>query len=140
MTSGQPAMIYDLTTDLRSKYPEAAQRLGLCSMACVPVISNVQIVGVLDVFTHQPHEFETDELQFLQELAAHAGVAIHNSRQMEALCQANTKLEEMGRTDCLTGLYNRQHFDTLLEHHISQARRHGYQLSVLTSPFNRGIC
>lgn len=49
-------------------------------------------------------------------------------RQLES---ANKKLEQMSRTDGLTGLFNRRFFDEAFEEEFKRAVRHGLPLSVI---------
>ena len=47
------------------------------------------------------------------------------------LFEANLKLEELARTDGLTGLYNRRHFDTVLEEEMHRASRMATPVSLI---------
>jgi diguanylate cyclase (GGDEF)-like protein len=49
----------------------------------------------------------------------------------EELRAANEKLENLAKTDGLTGLYNRRHFQEVLEAEIERAQRESWPLSLL---------
>jgi diguanylate cyclase (GGDEF)-like protein len=49
----------------------------------------------------------------------------------EELRAANEKLENLAKTDGLTGLYNRRHFQEVLESEIERAQRESWPLSLL---------
>ena len=52
-------------------------------------------------------------------------------RQQEALQEAYQKLERLSRTDSLTSLSNRRHFDQILSYEYARYRRTGAPLSLL---------
>ena len=53
------------------------------------------------------------------------------AQQNEDLRSANEKLEALAKTDGLTGLYNRRHFQEVLEAEIERAERESWPLSLL---------
>lgn len=57
----------------------------------------------------------------------------HNKLQAsnEMLEAANLKLDAQAKTDALTGIYNRRHFQEVLETEIERAERGGWPLSLL---------
>jgi two-component system, cell cycle response regulator len=65
------------------------------------------------------------------ELLARVGSAVHVKKLQDQLRERNVQLDQMSRTDALTGLYNRRHLDDELARRHSDARRHGEALSVL---------
>ncbi len=65
---------------------------------------------------------------------ANEELEIQNSQlksQSEKLTEANEKLELLTVTDALTGLYNRRHFDFLLNNELSFADRHDEIFSMI---------
>ncbi len=52
-------------------------------------------------------------------------------RQSRELQRVNRQLLELSITDPLTGLYNRRHFDSVIEAELALCNRHGEPLSVL---------
>jgi diguanylate cyclase (GGDEF)-like protein len=53
------------------------------------------------------------------------------AQRNEELRAANEKLEALAKTDGLTGLYNRRHFQEVLESEIERAEKEGWPLSLL---------
>ena len=49
----------------------------------------------------------------------------------QELREANTRLEKISTTDALTGLYNRRHFDEVLEREYDRGAREGKSLSLI---------
>jgi len=65
------------------------------------------------------------------ELTARVGSAVHVKKLQDQLRQRNAELDQMSRTDVLTGLYNRRHLDEDLERELVNADRHHDPLGVL---------
>ncbi len=86
-------------------------------------VNNLQ--GSLSAYLDRQHESERD-------LAAHRDhlAELVEERTVE-LQAANNRLEELSRSDPLTGLANRRHFDEIKEVEFRRARRLGQPLSVL---------
>jgi diguanylate cyclase (GGDEF)-like protein len=69
--------------------------------------------------------------QMLLQSARHKARLVDISATQRALQAANTRLESLSRTDPLTGLPNRRHFDELKENEFWRARRSGQPLALL---------
>lgn len=53
------------------------------------------------------------------------------SEKNTTLKQQNEKLRSLSVTDCLTGLFNRQRLDDMLEHELNRAFRMNYRYSII---------
>jgi diguanylate cyclase (GGDEF)-like protein len=71
------------------------------------------------------------------ELEARISTALRMSALREELARRNVELEQLARTDVLTGLANRRHAVSTLEAHVSAAARHHRQLSVVLLDIDR---
>jgi two-component system cell cycle response regulator len=65
------------------------------------------------------------------ELVARVGSAVHVKKLQDQLRQRNADLDQMSRSDPLTGLYNRRHLDEQLARLHADADRHQEPLCVL---------
>ncbi|GHD59645.1 hypothetical protein GCM10017083_44300 [Thalassobaculum fulvum] len=65
-------------------------------------------------------------------LAAYGLVLLTNERLEGELRAARHDIEMLARTDSLTGLWNRRHFEDTVEAEVERARRYGTPLSLLT--------
>jgi two-component system cell cycle response regulator len=65
------------------------------------------------------------------ELLAHVGAALQVKKLQDELQQRNAELDELSRTDALTGLYNRRHLDQELARRHGDAVRHDEYLCLL---------
>jgi diguanylate cyclase (GGDEF)-like protein len=71
------------------------------------------------------------------ELVARIRTALRLRALRDELAHRNAELEEMARTDVLTGLANRRHADDVLRATIASARRHGRDLCVVLVDIDR---
>ena len=80
VTTRQPLVITDVLKNEIFKEKEMARRMGLVSMAGVPLLGKKgKIVGVLNCFTSIPHSFSPTDLNLLAAVANQAAMAIHTS-------------------------------------------------------------
>lgn len=61
-------------------FPDIAKRAGLCSLACVPLVFQGQVIGVLNCYTEKVHHFSQEEIAILQALGAQAAFAIEHAK------------------------------------------------------------
>jgi periplasmic protein TonB len=68
LRTGKALRCEDSERDLRLD-PEVCRQLGLRSIAVVPIFEWTTVAGILEVFSRQPHAFDDDHLEILQQLA-----------------------------------------------------------------------
>jgi len=79
-THNQPLVIKDVLKEPRFKEKEMAKKLGLVSMLSVPLrVKNEKVIGVLNCFTDEPHEFSDTEINLVTAVANQAAVVILNT-------------------------------------------------------------
>jgi len=77
----------------RFKEKEMAKKLGLVSMIGVPLtVKENKVIGVLDCFTVEPHEFSETEINLIKTVANQAAIAIHDT---ELLVKTKVIAEEL---------------------------------------------
>jgi signal transduction protein with GAF and PtsI domain len=82
-THNQPLIIKDVLKEPRFKEKEMARNLGLVSMISIPLrIKEDKVIGVLNCFTSEPHEFTETEVNLITAVANQAAVAIVNTELM----------------------------------------------------------
>ena len=82
-TTNQPLIIKDVLKDPRFKEKDMAKKLGLVSMLSVPLQGkNEEVIGVLNCFTSEPHDFAETEINLITAVANQAAVAIFNTELM----------------------------------------------------------
>jgi signal transduction protein with GAF and PtsI domain len=82
-THDQPLMIKDVLKEPRFKEREMAKKLGLVSMLGVPLrAKDEKVIGVVNCFTAEPHDFSDTEVNLITAVANQAAVAIMNTELM----------------------------------------------------------
>ena len=82
-THDQPLMIKDVLKEPRFKEREMARKLGLVSMLGVPLRAKEEkVIGVVNCFTAEPHDFSDTEVNLITAVANQAAVAIMNTELM----------------------------------------------------------
>lgn len=82
--NGTPVMVNDVRNDARFQYSAAAEQEGLASALAVPLRLQDGIIGVLRVYTAEPHAFSLEEQAFLGVIANLGAQAIQRSRLYQA--------------------------------------------------------
>jgi signal transduction protein with GAF and PtsI domain len=82
-THNEPLIVRDVLKEPRFKEKEMAKKLGLVSMLGVPLqVKDKGVIGVLNCFTSEPHEFSVTEINLVTAVANQAAVAILNTELM----------------------------------------------------------
>lgn len=100
-THDQTLILDGVLKEPRFKEKEMARRLGLVSMIGVPLhLKDGKVIGVLDCFTVEPHEFSKTEINLITTVANQAAIAIENTellvktRVIEEELEARKKIEK----------------------------------------------
>lgn len=92
-THNQPLVIKDVLKEPRFKEKDMAKKLGLVSMLSVPLqVKNEKVIGVLNCFTAEPHDFTDTEINLINAVANQTAVAILNT---ELMVQSKVIQEEL---------------------------------------------
>jgi diguanylate cyclase (GGDEF)-like protein len=113
----------DIELDPRFARP-SRPRYSTGSLVSVPIAFRGRLRGVVNVTNKRSREpLSPDDLALLEELAAHAAVALSNAERYEALL-------ERAQQDPLTGLLHHGQFWCSLKTEVARARRYERPLSV----------
>jgi putative nucleotidyltransferase with HDIG domain len=82
---GRPIAVNNITDDPRHLYADQARIEGLCSLLSVPLNLKDRVIGVLNIYTDEPHAFNPHEINLFTSLASQAAIAIENARLFESL-------------------------------------------------------
>ncbi|MDP3981260.1 MAG: GAF domain-containing protein [Chlamydiota bacterium] len=83
------------------RYPEIAEKEGLCSLLAVPLIFQDVVIGVLTVYTASPRHFSKEETDVLSALASLSAMAIENARIYSNMAAAEEMLRQRDRLTVL---------------------------------------
>jgi len=123
LATGRPLFVCD-TADSPHVRLGVARSVQAGSALFLPIADAAGVRGVLAVCWPEPMAELAEEVRLvLGVLADEAAVAMQRS---DLLAQ----LDELTRTDDLTGLPNRRAWDELLRHELAAARRHGRPVAV----------
>jgi len=118
-----------LLDDVRTSKNYVETMPGTRSELCVPVLHRGELVAILNLESTRPRAFH-DQLPLVQTVADQIAGAIHSARLFQevrranrALAEANRRLEELSRTDGLTGVANRRQFEDVFEREWRRAQR-----------------
>ena len=87
--AGEPLMVSDV--DREPRYV-AMRHLNTKSELTIPIRAKGEVIGVLDLQSDRPNDFDDADLIMLQSLANEAGVAIENARIYEAERRQNHQM------------------------------------------------
>jgi len=80
VTANAPATIADVRKEPDYKYRDIAKKEGVVSMLSVPMCVKGRVIGVLNTYTPEKHDFTLSEIEVLQSIANQAAIAIENAR------------------------------------------------------------
>lgn len=89
----RPVAVSDVRKEQRYFYRELAVKEGLVAMLAVPMVVKDKAIGVINVYTTEPHDFTEEEKEVLQMVANQAAVAVENTKLMEESLKAKEALE-----------------------------------------------
>jgi GAF domain-containing protein len=82
---GECVAILDGPSDHRVRHPQEVAREGISSILLVPLMTRGRAVGALNVFTHLPYRFSSDEQQLMTAIGEQCSLAIDNAMMFAAL-------------------------------------------------------
>jgi signal transduction protein with GAF and PtsI domain len=89
----KPIVIEDVRKEERYNFRELAVKENLTSMLVVPMVVKDKAIGVITVYTKNPHVFTQEEINVLQMVANQAAVAVENTKLVEEAVRAKEALE-----------------------------------------------
>jgi GAF domain-containing protein len=86
-------MIPNVLEEKQYRYPELARKTGLASLLSVPMFIRDKVIGTINIYTREVHQFAEDEIGFVKVLAGQAAIAIENAKLMSEALEAKRALE-----------------------------------------------
>jgi ligand-binding sensor protein len=123
---GRPVHIENMLTDPRVIYKKQAEQEGLASGLAVGMIYRGQGVGVIHIYSSEPHVYDRFEVECLKAIASQAASAIINAQ----LYQESLEAERMQRQLKLAAEVQRR----MICMTLSSFRKIGWRSSLRTSP------
>lgn len=125
--TGNPLIVPDVNLDPKwSMFTRSHPELNIQSIACVPIRSAGQSLGVIQLLNSKLDLLSEYSISFLRILCDYAAIAINNQRSMKLIHELTI------RDDC-TGLYNARHLYAQLQEHAAG----GSQFSLMFLDLDR---
>ncbi len=86
---GQPVIIDEAGQDNRLQYPQEIEAEGIRSIVVVPIIGRGRRLGVLRVYSGEPHRFSSTDADFVMAIAQQGATALENALAHEELQKAH---------------------------------------------------
>ena len=80
---GRPMTVWDAGTDPRVQYREQAVREGITSILSVPLFLRGEVIGVVRVYTLEPREFRSEDIEFVEAIANLGAIAMENAQRYQ---------------------------------------------------------
>ncbi len=119
----EPVYIKDTSKD-HSYLHYKGEKMEEGSFFSIPLISHERLMGVMNFTRPGIDSFSTNEIRLLNSLANQIAIAMENTRLY-------AKTKELSVTDELTHIYNRRHFQNMLQMEWRRAKRFSRNISLL---------
>lgn len=116
----QPCLCNDVSQDPRYNAVVAGSKSELC----VPILFESETLGVINIESDHLGAFEAFDLELLSTVAAQTALALINLRRYQ-------DLKDQAARDALTGLYNRRHFNEVVEREFQRAVRYRHSIGIV---------
>ncbi len=116
-------VVNDLQTNPEMVFRALYAKMGVNSMAILPLILGERTVGMLTLYASEPEFFRDEELTLLDELAGDVAFAMDHIEKQE-------RIDYLAYYDVLTGLANQHLFLERLAQHVRSATSAGHQMAV----------
>ncbi len=93
MRARVPVTVYDVRKEQKFGFRDLAVKENLTSMLSVPMVVKDKPIGVINIYTKEPHVFIKEEINVLQMVANQAAVAVENTHLMKEALKAKEALE-----------------------------------------------
>jgi len=123
-TSGLPLVLEDAASATQEQCPYGGQRRQIGSLAIVPILGADGAIGAMVVEGREPNDISSHEARNVGLLSAVARGPLENVWEIE-------EVSRRARTDGLTGLANRRHFDEQLQRVVAETDRFGGTCSLI---------
>lgn len=95
---GSHLLVHDTATDTRwPRWRQELLSLGVHSVLCTRLATNVSVIGALALYSREPLGFDSDDIAVAQILARHASVALAAARQQHAVAQGIDARKQIGQ-------------------------------------------
>lgn len=91
----EPVIVSDVQNSPQLQYPEAAKVEGVRALISCPVVMRGKIIGALRLYHSEPWEISANELDLLDMLIRHLGMALMYFRVVRAVSEIKETVDEI---------------------------------------------
>jgi len=95
--NSKSVLLEDISADPRAAHPDLVSKEGLKAFISVPLRAKDKVLGVINVASHMPHHFTTNDMYLLHSIGDQLGVAIEQARLYERLRKARERYRQLAR-------------------------------------------
>ncbi|HEY9645394.1 MAG TPA: diguanylate cyclase, partial [Chroococcidiopsis sp.] len=130
---GRITAIHDTQrTPPQNCYGDFLAELEVRAILVVPILQDTKLWGLFIMhYCTAPHDWQTWEIDLMEQLTAQSAIAIHQSELYHRLQEANLELQRLALLDGLTRVANRRCFDEQLAKEWHRLTREQLPLSVI---------
>ncbi len=108
VAEGKPFAIADVTQEKEYKYKDIAKKEGLASLLCVPLMVKNKAIGVINLYTTNPHKFTQNEINIISAIANQAAMVIENTELIVKTKVIQEELEARKHIERAKGILMKQ--------------------------------
>ncbi len=113
----------NLTRDRMFTTSKAYLKMGIHSIIYLPLVTKDECIGSLIIGNRNPNVYMEVQITLLEKLALQISTSVVNAKLY-------AKTAEKARIDDLTGLFNRRHFEEVMQQEIDRHARYGSIFSL----------
>ncbi len=99
-----PFYVRDVRKEKAYRLRAVARESGLCSLLAIPVVFLNRPIGVLNIYTPEPREFNEEDIALVTAFAGHAAAAIINAQRYQRIFRGEELLRETEKFSLLGAL------------------------------------
>ena len=92
--TGKAVAVLDATTDGRVQFNKQVKQEGIASILSVPVKLREEVIGVMRVYTSEPHQFTNADIYFASAAANFGAIALESARFYQTLQKSYDEFRE----------------------------------------------
>lgn len=93
--TGEPILVRDISEDPRTARLDLVSAEGLRGFVSVPLRAKNKVVGVMNIASHMPGQFATEDMYLLDLIGYQLGTAIEQARLYERLTNATERYQRL---------------------------------------------